>query len=604
MNQGDSPGGTSSSLSSTSVSSSGDQGQIEPAFIPNLGVPDNDENNKVPLKQQSSSSFSPPPHVSSSVSPSDLLPDRDRKRTKESCCDEIQSAGLALLSVPSDIEMLLTILAAYQREPDHRTILELGSRLGSSTMTMLRSMSYDPTKRFATVDLEIRQPVAAMYRCERSCSEASGYTDRQMITVQGNDLLIDIPFVDKEKEQQSEREIISGGAGGGQPYRPIDMLFIDTLHDASLLTMELQRYPRFVRRTICFHDSFSFYNRNEGPPNFYPPGWPSGKRKPPGLHAAISDFLTNHPEWVEEMNNVHNNGFFVIRRREVVPHLEQFTTAARYSGFEMEPPDHIRSLISSSYPDFAANQNAIYSGAAAECDRAYFRIYNMYQIHREHISPPCLVAPFSRKGFPSGMYSVLIRQPDDKLPIGLHLGVLLSQVTAANHYLGNNAVIYVWGCEFSVFVAASHGADQTDSKKAVFAPFLVTAADSVSSPDARTSNCELADIITQFGGKMGTTFRYTIPLTSGNKEIDVLLVSAQNIAKLNRATLIKLGQSVKHRVVVWGTSLFSVKELHEILIADSFELKINLVQNAGAAMWERKSSMELMYVAEAKKKFK
>ena len=57
------------------------------------------------------------------------------------CCRTLRAAAAAWPGFPSDIQQLLPILAAYQREADARTVVELGSRLGGSTITMLKTMA-------------------------------------------------------------------------------------------------------------------------------------------------------------------------------------------------------------------------------------------------------------------------------------------------------------------------------------------------------------------------------------------------------------------------------------------------------------------------------
>ena len=305
----------------------------------------------------------------------------------------------------------------------------------------------------------------------------------------------------------------------------------------------------------------------------------------------------------------------MLRRREVVPHLNLMTSRfPRFAGFEMEPVEVIRDIIANTR-GYGNAHAEIHRSAIAQCHRAYGRIYKELHLRREQSSPPCLVSVFSNKAFASGMYSLLIRQNDDKLPLALHLGIIVSAVASASSFIPK-VVIYVWGCEFSSIVAAAHGSDQTSQKGVQYAPFRPTSPTSTSTENT-VNACPLSPEMHHYIGRVGKSPKFRLP-ANGRKDIDVLIVSAENIAKLNHQTLQLLADSVKHRILVYGTSLVSVDKFHEILTSpsmnsrgkrfahggsDVFELKMNLVENCGVAMWERKNSVKMLYAPHAKEKY-
>lgn len=515
------------------------------------------------------------------------------------CCRAMRAAAIGLLGVPSDIGLLLPILAAYQREDDIRTVVELGSRLGSSTMTMIQQMTYDPSKQFATVDLEIRQPVSAMYKCEQICSDASGLKGkRKFFFVEGNDLQTPIPFVDNSS---------SGSSRDKNNSRPIDLLFIDTLHHAALLKMELQRYPKYVRKYLVFHDSYSFRTRNEGPRGFKPPGWPVGERVPIGLEVVLREFLeANKEEWVEEMNNVHNNGFFVIRRKDVAPSAYPWVMTAvqpRYSGIAMEPQASIEKLL---------GQGRLLESPDTKCNRAYDDMYKHLGVTKEKISPPCHQAPgFSLRSDITPLYNLLIASPDNVLPLAPLLGVIASQVTAP-FTLNENAQVLVMGCEVCVANAALHGALQA---RKVNVRFFASVMLNVEDAQSRCSTDNMVKYLRRSDGVLERNAKF---LDGGAQSIDVMVMSAEAVSKLSNEDAMRVDRAVKHRIVVYGTNLFNIhrqahlwtgqlgegeprnSDMHRR--ANLFELRMGFAKGVGMAMLERRFSTAFAYAPNARPK--
>jgi hypothetical protein len=478
------------------------------------------------------------------------------------CCKTLRSAALGAAGFPSDIQQLLPILAAYQREADVRTFVELGSRLGGSSITLLRSMSYDVTKRFATVDLQIRAPVKAMYQCEKECS-GDAFPNREFFTVEGDDLQVPIPFVDATKADDVT-------------HRPIDLLFIDTLHHAAQLEMELKRYARYVRKWIVFHDSYSFRLHNEGGDHHTPHGWPAGKPKPRGLQQTLREFLVaNRDTWVEEMNNIHNNGFYVLRRRSESVSAWVASPVPRFSGIDIEPESAVAAIVEKPATNFHQ-----------QCEDAFIEMYAHLRVNRHRDDPPCHMAGgYSTHGSATNSYQSLIAARDSELPIAPLLGVIMAQVAAGLSTL-QGANIAVWGCSAAVAIAALQA---QDDQRRVATTFYATNGGCSPTFDATLR-------------RFGKSAARDLPLSA--RTVDLLVVSAAHLAQLDAEGVARVLATVKHRIVAYGTSVTSVAAFHAAAESaaggDPFELKLGLAEGAGVAMWERRSSTAMLYVPEAK----
>ncbi len=82
-----------------------------------------------------------------------------------------------------------------------------------------------------------------------------------------------------------------------------DILFIDTLHDAATVKIELERFAPLAQRYIAFHDTVSF-------------GW-NGQSQEPGVGGIllpIADFLIHHPEWSVIFHSDEDNGLLILQR--------------------------------------------------------------------------------------------------------------------------------------------------------------------------------------------------------------------------------------------------------------------------------------------------
>jgi hypothetical protein len=561
-----------------------------------------------------------------------LLPWRN---SDDTCCRTLREASRSILGVPGEIMNLLPTIFSYFREKDHKTILEVGSRLGYSTNTLLDAMSYDPsTKRFATVDLEIRQPIKALYQCEKICTENSKMKRREFFTREGDDLQIEIPFVveggaGSKKQQQSQHE-------DGDDERPIDVLFIDTLHHGAQLQMELERYPQYVRKYMLFHDTHSFAQNNEpSPKSFKPFGWPQGRVFPKGLHPVLRHFLLEHAEeWEEEMNNVVNNGLLVLKRRTIAEakNINSKNTQDLWNSsthtfissfldakdFQLEPPATIRRLLTERRAGVPMQ-----FPAQGYCERAFYSMYQKLEFVRESNSPPCNVATvFSRRTFAESTYLALLRLDDNELPMRISLGLILSHIAAALSTVSSkrqgDGVAFLWTCEFSAVVAAVHGVAQTHLLPSlkILPMMFVSSASASTSATAPNFLSECPDMKHEINSYISTydlVKRTKFPKRP--RSVHILIISGNNLkalmmmrAKTLRSEILKsLIGTVQHRIAVYGTWMLSPKkmaEFHEILVSSefNFELKVRFDTHTGFAMWERRDSYDLNYVPDAKRK--
>ena len=268
-----------------------------------------------------------------------------RTDSKHSCCGAASLGDVVYKSTPNDISELLPIWELYVKDPHVETIVEAGSFTGVSTTTLMKAIRQNNTKHAATMDLTITSTVEFLYKCEEKC----GGDGRKLFTVEGSDLVTPIPFVDLEPRPD-------------KGLRPIDLLFIDTLHNGDHLYMELLRFARHVKQRILFHDVSSFIDHDERPivvpPNFSTLGVP----RPVGLRKAIEMFLTGTAEgehWVEEVVFRHNNGLYVLRRRSwAIDAAPLLTSRERSSGGALESSETsaafaaLEGKYSSNFPAF------------------------------------------------------------------------------------------------------------------------------------------------------------------------------------------------------------------------------------------------------------
>ncbi len=177
--------------------------------------------------------------------------------------------GKAVLE-PSDINEHLPMLREYASRCEHVT--EIGMRwAGGSTVAFLAAQPL----QFVSWDLN---PFSVVSQAVADLCMEQGRTRFQPRT--GNSL----EFV----------------------IEPTDMLFIDSLHTAKQLALELKRHAdpaeKKIRKYLAFHDTVTFGMQGED-------------GSTPGLRAALRWFQRNHafPQWelVEDCQN--NNGLVIFR---------------------------------------------------------------------------------------------------------------------------------------------------------------------------------------------------------------------------------------------------------------------------------------------------
>lgn len=168
-----------------------------------------------------------------------------------------------LYNTPSDINEHLPTLANYASECEH--ITEMGVRYIVSTYALLMGKP----KKMISYDIHMCnwEPVRDLVKED---------TDFQFLV--GNTLEIEI--------------------------EPTDLLFIDTLHNYTQLTKELELHAKKVSKYIIFHDTTSFETVGES----Y-----TGKPEK-GIWLAIQEFLQRNPQWVLKERFTNNNGLTIIEK--------------------------------------------------------------------------------------------------------------------------------------------------------------------------------------------------------------------------------------------------------------------------------------------------
>ena len=209
-----------------------------------------------------------------------------RRVSQQERCPHLTAMRTSIFSLSCDICELIPFLEGYTQECD--IVAEAGSRLGTSTAVMLNQ---HPIK-YASLEIAVHDQLRTLHGYHSKCADPAVSSNQ---IVEGDDIKT------------------------GLPDTPVEMLFIDTLHNGNQLWKELEVFPKHVTKWLTFHDSHSFRNSDEAS-HIKRPDVPSYVNNRHGLHAVLAEFLKNHgDEWVEEMNFVHCNGFYVLRRRSFVP---------------------------------------------------------------------------------------------------------------------------------------------------------------------------------------------------------------------------------------------------------------------------------------------
>ena len=161
---------------------------------------------------------------------------------------------------PSDIQAHLPLLRILASESSR--VVEFGVRTGISTVALLAGRP----KWMRSYDIE---PFAEADELRAMAPE----TDWQFI--QADDMQI-------------------------EPHPLVDLFFIDTLHTAGQLWVELPRHPRFASK-IVLHATVLF-------------GW-KGENGERGLNFAIAEFLKWWPAWSVIYESVESCGLLILERK-------------------------------------------------------------------------------------------------------------------------------------------------------------------------------------------------------------------------------------------------------------------------------------------------
>lgn len=84
---------------------------------------------------------------------------------------------------------------------------------------------------------------------------------------------------------------------------PTDLLFVDTSHTYAHLKVELVRHAAQVSKYILIHDTESYGS--------------IGEDGGPGERQAITEFLAEHPEWIQKEHLTISNGLTILERKKV-----------------------------------------------------------------------------------------------------------------------------------------------------------------------------------------------------------------------------------------------------------------------------------------------
>lgn len=197
----------------------------------------------------------------------------------------IQSRYLTAAATPSDINEHLPVLFDYTKRCS--SVVECGVRDIVSSWAFAYGLMGVPDNQYTLVD---------PYR--------GGEMDSFLTTCR--DAGVNAEFVN-----QSDLEC---------PLVKADLLFIDTWHVYGQLKRELNRWNASIAKYIILHDTTVDGEKGET----IRVGWnatlQSARSGIPvseinkGLWPAVTEFLTDHPEWTLERRLTNNNGLTILSR--------------------------------------------------------------------------------------------------------------------------------------------------------------------------------------------------------------------------------------------------------------------------------------------------
>jgi len=197
----------------------------------------------------------------------------------------IQSRYLTAAATPSDINEHLPVLFDYTKRCS--SVVECGVRDIVSSWAFAYGLMGVPDNQYTLVD---------PYR--------GGEMDSFLMTCR-------LAGVNAEFVNQSDLEC---------PLVKADLLFIDTWHVYGQLKRELNRWNASIAKYIILHDTTVDGEKGET----IRVGWnatlQSARSGIPvseinkGLWPAVTEFLTDHPEWTLERRLTNNNGLTILSR--------------------------------------------------------------------------------------------------------------------------------------------------------------------------------------------------------------------------------------------------------------------------------------------------
>lgn len=168
---------------------------------------------------------------------------------------------------------------------------------------------WEEYRRACITKSDINEHIETLFDLANTCEHITEFWVRQptstyaFLMTRKPVVSYDIVQNDKVKELQEFCKSNRDFRIGDTRYINIDMtdlLFIDTLHNASLVKQELDKHHMKVRRYIAFHDVITFGEV-----------WETEEK---WLMWWIIDFMKQHPEWREHRLYQNNNWLYILKR--------------------------------------------------------------------------------------------------------------------------------------------------------------------------------------------------------------------------------------------------------------------------------------------------
>lgn len=96
--------------------------------------------------------------------------------------------------------------------------------------------------------------------------------------------------------------------------KPVDMIFIDTLHTYGQLKAELQHLGNMAQKYLVFHDTITYGHTDEQYVYSNITNTVDNHSNKTGLVPAIKEFLDTNSHWKEMCTYNNNNGLTILQR--------------------------------------------------------------------------------------------------------------------------------------------------------------------------------------------------------------------------------------------------------------------------------------------------